>query len=42
VLIEIDQLGWRHKTNFEDLVKEMMEADLIQVRREQRRRNRYE
>jgi GDPmannose 4,6-dehydratase len=32
------RLGWRHKTNFDDLVKEMVEADLIAVRREKQRR----
>jgi GDPmannose 4,6-dehydratase len=36
------RLGWRHKISFDDLVKEMVEADLNVVRREQKRRNRYE
>jgi GDPmannose 4,6-dehydratase len=30
------RLGWRHTTSFEDLVREMVEADLEQVRREGR------
>lgn len=30
------KLGWRHETKFEDLVTEMMEADLEQVASEQR------
>jgi GDPmannose 4,6-dehydratase len=34
------KLGWRHKTNFDALVKEMVEADLIAVKEEQSRRNR--
>lgn len=34
------RLGWRHKTSFEDLVKEMVEADLFTVRREAERHNR--
>ncbi len=34
------RLGWHHKTTFEELVKEMVEADLRQVRHEQARRNR--
>jgi GDPmannose 4,6-dehydratase len=36
------KLGWRHKTNFDDLVKQMVEADLAAVRREEERRNRHE
>ena len=28
------QLGWRHRTTFPDLVREMVEADMAQVRRE--------
>lgn len=36
------KLGWRHKTTFEALVKEMVEADLITVRDEQKRRHRDE
>jgi GDPmannose 4,6-dehydratase len=34
------KLGWRHKTSFDALVKEMAEADLIAIRNEQARRNR--
>jgi GDPmannose 4,6-dehydratase len=30
------KLGWRHRTGFADLVREMVEADLVQVRREGR------
>ena len=30
------RLGWRHRTGFADLVREMVEADLVQVRREGR------
>ena len=36
------RLGWRHKTSFDDLVKEMVEADLAVVRRENERRNRHD
>ena len=32
-------LGWRHKTSFDALVKEMVAADLIAIRDEQTRRN---
>jgi GDPmannose 4,6-dehydratase len=31
-----ERLGWRHQTSFADLVKEMVAADLIQVKREGR------
>jgi GDPmannose 4,6-dehydratase len=31
------KLGWRHKTSFRDLVKEMVAADLLEVDREYRR-----
>jgi GDPmannose 4,6-dehydratase len=34
------KLGWKHKTSFEALVKEMVEADLLVIRNEQVRRNR--
>ena len=34
------KLGWRHKTSFDELVKEMMDADLWAIRNEQARRNR--
>lgn len=35
-------LGWRHKTSFEELVREMVAADLEAVRRESERRNRHD
>ncbi len=37
-----DRLGWRHRTAFPDLVKEMVAADLERVRRERWRQNRDE
>jgi GDPmannose 4,6-dehydratase len=36
------RLGWHHKTSFDDLVKEMVEADLDAVRHESERANRHE
>ena len=30
------RLGWRHRTGFADLVREMVEADLAEVKREGR------
>jgi GDPmannose 4,6-dehydratase len=36
------RLGWRHKTSFADLVKEMVASDLLQVRLEKERVNRHE
>jgi GDPmannose 4,6-dehydratase len=36
------KLGWKHKTTFDVLVKEMVEADLLAVRDEQKRRQRAE
>src|SRR5262249_21552555 len=36
------QLGWSHTTTFDDLVKEMVEADLRSVRSEADRRNRHD
>ncbi|HXV25258.1 MAG TPA: GDP-mannose 4,6-dehydratase [Alphaproteobacteria bacterium] len=36
------RLGWRHKTGFADLVKEMVATDLDTVRWEQKRRDRFE
>jgi GDPmannose 4,6-dehydratase len=36
------KLGWRHKTSFDDLVKEMVESDLKQVRLETERQNRHD
>jgi GDPmannose 4,6-dehydratase len=35
------KLGWRHKTTFDALVRDMMEADLVAILKEQERRNRY-
>jgi GDPmannose 4,6-dehydratase len=36
------KLGWRHKTNFHDLVRQMVDADLTAVKREEERRNRHD
>jgi GDPmannose 4,6-dehydratase len=36
------KLGWRHETSFEDLVSEMVDADLVTMRSEQERKNRHE
>src|SRR5579883_150794 len=36
------KLGWRHKTSFADLVKEMVESDRKQVRLEKERVNRHD
>ncbi len=36
------RLGWRHRTGFADLVKEMVAADLETVKWEQQRRDRFE
>ncbi len=36
------KLGWRHKTTFDQLVQEMVEADLVEVRREDGRGNRHD
>jgi GDPmannose 4,6-dehydratase len=35
-----DKLGWRHKVSFDELVKEMVEADLVVVHAEQQHRSR--
>ncbi len=35
------KLGWTHKTSFDALVKEMVEADLVAILEEQERRNRH-
>ena len=35
------KLGWHHKTSFERLVRDMVQADLVVIRKEQERRNRY-
>ena len=34
-------LGWSHKTSFDALIKEMVEADLVAILEEQERRNRH-
>jgi GDPmannose 4,6-dehydratase len=36
------ELGWRHQTSFDDLVKEMVEADLAAVIADGNRRNRHD
>jgi GDPmannose 4,6-dehydratase len=36
------RLGWRHKTSFDAMVKEMVAADLAAVRRETARRSRHD
>ena len=36
------RLGWRHKTSFDDLVKEMVDADLALTRHEKERKNRHD
>jgi GDPmannose 4,6-dehydratase len=36
------RFGWRHKTSFDQLVKEMVEADLDLIRREEARKNRHD
>ena len=33
-------LGWRHKTKFDTLVADMVEADMVAVVEERKRRNR--
>jgi GDPmannose 4,6-dehydratase len=35
------KLGWRHKTSFDTLVADMVEADRITIREERERRNRH-
>jgi GDPmannose 4,6-dehydratase len=35
------KLGWRHKTSFDKLVAEMVQADMVTIRNERERRNRY-
>jgi len=37
-----EKLGWRHRTSFRELVKEMVESDLKTVRNEAERRNRHD
>jgi GDPmannose 4,6-dehydratase len=36
------RLGWRHKTSFEDMIKEMVASDLIAVARERQRKSRHD
>jgi GDPmannose 4,6-dehydratase len=36
------KLGWSHKTSFDALVKEMVEADMVAILEEQARRNRHD
>ena len=35
------KLGWRHKTSFDALVRDMVKADMAAVRPERERRNRH-
>jgi GDPmannose 4,6-dehydratase len=35
-----ERLGWQHKTPFDELVRDMVEADVVAVRREEDRKNR--
>jgi GDPmannose 4,6-dehydratase len=35
------KLGWRHRTSFEQLVTEMVEADVVKIREERERLNRH-
>jgi len=35
------ELGWTHKTSFDALVADMVEADLVAILEEQERRNRH-
>ena len=37
-----ERLGWTHKTTFRDLVREMVQADLVEVEREYRRHDRQD
>jgi len=36
------ELGWAHKTSFDALVADMVEADMVVIREEQERRNRHD
>jgi GDPmannose 4,6-dehydratase len=36
------RLGWQHKISFEDLVREMVETDLIAIRLEEERKNQHD
>ena len=35
------KLGWRHRTSFDELVKEMVDADMVTILQEQERINRH-
>jgi GDPmannose 4,6-dehydratase len=35
------KLGWKHKTSFDALVKEMVEADMATIFKERERRDRH-
>ena len=35
------KLGWQHRTSFDTLVADMMEADMVAVPEERERRNRH-
>jgi len=37
-----NKLGWRHKTSFDQLVKDMVKADMIAIPKEQERQNRHD
>ncbi len=37
-----ERLGWTHKTSFRELVREMVQADLVEVEREYRRHDRQD
>ena len=36
------RLGWKHRTSFADLVEEMVAADLVEIKFERERQNRYD
>ena len=36
------RLGWRHKVKFDELVREMVEADLAELRRDGSHRNMHD
>ena len=35
------KLGWKHRTSFDDLVRDMVQGDLVTLQQEQERRNRH-
>jgi GDPmannose 4,6-dehydratase len=37
-----NKLGWRHKTSFDQLVKDMIKADMVAIPKEQERQNRHD